>query len=134
MAEPAKHRVYLVGEHPVCRHGMAQLINNEADLVVCGESGSLEQASAALETAKPDLLILELHKKGEPSVQLVRDVCAARPPWRLLVVSSTTDSPHVLEVLRAGAQGYVMKSEALHDFLAAIRKVLSGELYLHRIF
>ncbi len=129
-----KKRIFIIDDHPVCRHGMAQVINGESDLVVCGETGSAAQAFAGLRAAKTDLVLLDVSEPGPGGPELIRQLLAEGSGAPILVVSGRDDSPHVLRMLRAGAQGYVMKSEGLHEFIAAIRKVLGGQLYLNAAF
>jgi DNA-binding NarL/FixJ family response regulator len=130
----AKKRIFIIDDHPVCRHGMAQVINSETDLVVCGETGSAAQAASGLGRAHADLVLLDVSDRGLGGLELIRQLRADEPTLPILVVSGRDDSRHVLRMLRAGARGYVMKSEGLHDFIGAIRKVLGGQLYLHATF
>jgi DNA-binding NarL/FixJ family response regulator len=129
-----KRRVFLACEHPVSRHGMAQLINSEHDLVVCGEIGSPAEAASAARAARADLVLLDLSGESGGEPELIRRLRGEQPDLIFLVISVAAESRHILEVLRAGAQGYVLKTEGLNEFLGAIRKVLGGEIYLNPVF
>src|SRR5258707_1117655 len=105
---------------------MTQIINSEPDLVVCGEAASAARSPAAARNAKADLVLLDLPRADPSGPDLVAQFRAGPAEFQVLVVSSDDESPHALALLRAGARGYVMKSEGLSEFLAAIRKVLAG--------
>lgn len=134
MSDPAKQRIFVVGEHPVCRHGMAQVINSADDLVVCGDAATVAQATAALASARADLLLLDLPSGDGEAIEAIRRLRADQPKLFILLSGSESDSHHVLALLRAGAHGYLRKTEGLSDFLSAIRKVLAGQIYLHPDF
>jgi DNA-binding NarL/FixJ family response regulator len=134
MSDPRKHRIFVVGEHPVCRHGMAQVINSAEDLVVCGDAATVAQAAAALTASRADLLLLDLPGGDGAAVAAIRHLRAEQPKLFILLSGIESDSHHVLALLRAGAHGYLRKSEGLSDFLTAVRKVLDGQIYLHPDF
>src|SRR4051794_35756505 len=113
---------------------MTQIINSEDDLVVCGEAAGAARAADAARNAKADLVLLDLPRGDPGGPGLVTQFRKAPAGFHVLVISSDDESPRVLALLRAGARGYVMKSDGLTGFLAAIRKVLAGQIYLSRGF
>lgn len=126
----AKSRVLLVDDHPVVRDGLAQLIRGEADLTVCGEAGSAEEALDAVNQLEPDLAIVDISLGGVNGIELIKNIKAIRPALVVLVLSMHDESQFAERALRAGASGYVMKREARDHIMQAIRKVLLGESYV----
>ncbi len=126
-----KHRrILLVDDHPIVREGLAQLINQCGDLVVCGEAGEAGEALRALEKLKPDLAVVDVSLKGVDGLELIMQVQARWPHLPILVLSMHGEDLYAKRVLQAGARGYIMKQEATRNVLTAIRRVLSGHVYL----
>jgi DNA-binding NarL/FixJ family response regulator len=123
-------RIMLVDDHPVMREGLAQLINHESDLSICGQYEDAAQAFAAVATLCPDLAIIDLSLKGSSGLELVKNIRASHPKIRILVLSMYDESLYAERVLRAGAAGYIMKQEASEKVLDAVRQVLAGAVYV----
>jgi DNA-binding NarL/FixJ family response regulator len=124
------HRIMLVEDHPVMREGLAQLLNHEPDLSVCGQFEDGARAFAAIETLCPDLAIIDLSLKASSGLELIKNIRAAHAKIRILVLSMYEESLYAERVLRAGAAGYIMKQEATEKVLGAVRQVLGGGVYL----
>jgi DNA-binding NarL/FixJ family response regulator len=124
----------IVDDHPVFRHGIASLINAEADLHVCGEASTSPLALDAMRRLKPDVALLDISLPGSNGVELIKLMKAEQPKLPLLILSMHDESLYALRSLRAGALGYVMKAEALNHVLTALRKVLKGEVYVSEKF
>jgi DNA-binding NarL/FixJ family response regulator len=127
---PKRSKILLVDDHPVMRQGLAELINQEPDLSVCGQCEAAPQTLAAIETLSPDLAILDLSLKGGSGLELIKSIRASHPAVRILVLSMYDESLYTERVLRAGAGGYIMKREPVEQVLAAIRHVLAGGIYV----
>jgi DNA-binding NarL/FixJ family response regulator len=123
-------RVLLVDDHPLVRERLAELISREPDLCVCGEAEDRSHALETAETARPDLIIVDLTLKNSDGLELIKDVHRRWPGMQMLVVSMHDESLYAERVLRAGARGYITKQEAARDILGAIRHVLAGKIYL----
>src|SRR3954470_16977818 len=129
--EKDKHiRVLLVDDHAVVRFGIAQLINREPDLQVCGEEEDGSKALGAIEKLKPDLVIADISLKDSSGLELMRNIKAQYPRMPVLVVSAHDEAIYAEIAFRAGALGYLMKEEALEKIVAAIRRVLGGAVYV----
>ncbi len=122
--------VMLLDDHPVMREGLAQLINHEPDLQVCGQFEDAPPAFEAVPKLNPDVVIIDLSLKGSSGLELVKNIKANYPKIPLLVLSMHDESLYAERALRAGASGYIMKAEATEAVLGAIRQVLGGGIYL----
>ena len=119
----------VVDDDPMTRNGIADWIRREQDLSVCAEAQNAEQALDAVAKSKPDLNS-DITLPGKSGLELVKDLRAMRPDLPVLVVSMHDECLYAERVLRAGARGYIMKHESGDDILRAIRRVLSGKLYV----
>jgi DNA-binding NarL/FixJ family response regulator len=127
---PPRRTVLLVDDHPFMRAGLAQLIERQPDLAVCGEAGDPTEALRAVGKSKPDLILTDLTMPGRSGLEFVKDLLAAEPTLSILVVSMHDEAVYAERALRAGARGYIMKEAGGEALLAAIRRVIGGEVYL----
>jgi DNA-binding NarL/FixJ family response regulator len=125
-----KTRVLLVEDHPIVRHGLMMLINDESDLEVCGESESVKDAVEQVRNTNPDIVVVDIGLSDGSGLDLIKELHAANPDLRILAVSMHDESIYAERALRAGAKGYIMKKAAMDSLLVAIRRVLAGEIYL----
>lgn len=123
-------RILLVDDHAVVRYGIAQLINRESDLMVCGEEEEASKALGTITSLKPDLVIADISLKDSSGLELMRNIKAQDPKLPVLVVSAHDESIYAEIAFRAGALGYLMKDQALERIVPAIRRVLSGSIYV----
>jgi DNA-binding NarL/FixJ family response regulator len=130
VAKKNKSRILLVDDHPIVRQGLSELINNEKDLVMSGTAEDLNKALEAIETLKPDLVIVDISLKGSNGIELLKNIKVRYPKMLVLMLSMHDESLYAVRALRAGASGYIMKQEATEKVLTAIRRVLNGEIYL----
>jgi DNA-binding NarL/FixJ family response regulator len=124
-------RILLVDDHPVVRDGFAEVINRESDLTVCAAAEDRAGALQAIETTRPGLVVIDLTLKNSSGMELIKDIHARWPKLLILVVSMHNENLYAERVLRAGARGYITKQQATRDILQAIRRVLSGGIYLN---
>jgi DNA-binding NarL/FixJ family response regulator len=125
-----KNRILIVDDHPLFRHGIADLITAEADMEVCGEADSAATALDRIRKAGPDLVTVDISLRGANGIELIKSIKAEHSGLPLLVLSMHDESLYALRALRAGARGYIMKQEALDRVMSAIRQVLRGDLYV----
>ena len=125
-----RRRVLIVDDHPIVRKGIAQLLAQEDDLEVCAEAEGYTDTLRAIETASPEVVLLDLSLQGAGGLDLLKTVHERRPRLPVLVVSMHDESLYAERALRAGARGYVMKHEAPDRIVAAVRRILSGGIYL----
>ena len=129
-SKDGKSQILLVDDHAVVRFGIAQLINRQNDMAVCGEEEDASRALNAITTLKPDLVIADISLKDSSGLELMRNIKAQYPGLPVLVVSVHDESIYAEIAFRAGALGYLMKQEALEKILTAIRRVLTGAIYV----
>lgn len=125
-----RKRIHVVDDHPMTRYGVALRIGAEPDLQVCGESDNAKAALAAVRAEPPDLVLLDLSLGERSGLELLKDVHALLPQLPVLVFSMYPEELYAERVLRAGAQGYIMKSQGAEKLIEAVRKVLRGDIYL----
>jgi DNA-binding NarL/FixJ family response regulator len=125
-----KTRILVVDDHPIVREGITKLIEQENDLTVCGQAEDAHEARKAVNTLKPDMVIVDISLKETSGMDLIKDIQAQHPKIPVLTLSMHDESLYAERALRAGAKGYVMKQEAPEKVVTAIRTVLSGKLYV----
>ncbi len=125
-----KSRVCLVDDHPMVREHLTALLRREPDLEVCGEAGDAPTALSLINRQGPDLVILDISLKHSHGLELLKDLKELRPKLPVLVLSMHDEAIYAERALRAGAMGYITKEEATSNVLSAIRKVLSGQVYM----
>ena len=123
-------RIMIVDDHPIVRKGLTELINHEPDMTVCGESDTAAGAMERIRADHPDVAIVDLSLGMESGLRLVKTLDASLPGVRVLILSMHDETLHAERALAAGARGYIMKQEAMHNLIAAIRTVASGKTYL----
>lgn len=129
-SEKSVKRLVLIDDHPIMRHGLAQLIRAEDGLDVIGEAGSARDGLEVIGQLKPDLAVIDLTLPDKNGLELVKDIRALHPSTQCIVLSMHDETLYGERSLRAGARGYVMKEEAADHLVTAIHKVISGGLYV----
>ena len=127
---PPTHSVLVVDDHPIVRQGVHLLIAGEERFNVCGEASSWAEAIEATATHRPDAVILDISLGKRIGLDLVRELLALCPQLRVLVLSMHDEIIYAERSLRAGAHGYVMKSDATHKVLTALDHILAGGIFL----
>jgi DNA-binding NarL/FixJ family response regulator len=121
--------ILLVDDHPLMNEGLRQMIACEPGLSVCGIAGTVQEALALVESAKPDLIITDLSLPGRNGLELIKDLGATHPELPILVLSLHDELLYAERVLRAGGRGYVPKSAPSSFLIQAIHCVLDGGVY-----
>lgn len=126
-----KTTVFLVDDHPIVIEGLAQLINQEDDLRVCGEANDAATAMKEIRSRKPDFIIVDVSLEGKSGIELISEIKSSYQNVHILALSMHAELLIVERALMAGASGYVSKHEATVSIIQAIRRVLSGNIYLN---
>jgi DNA-binding NarL/FixJ family response regulator len=125
----AAARILLVDDHPIVRERLAELINQQPDLAVCGEAEDANAAVKAAQSLRPDLAILDITLKDTYGIELIKHLKTVLPKLPILVLSMHDESLYGERALRAGASGYLTKQQATKHVIEAIRRVLAGDIY-----
>ncbi len=127
---PAKYRILIVDDHPIFTMGMAELINQEAALTVCGSADDIATARRAIAQLTPDLIILDISLKTGNGMDLIEEMAQRYPALPILVLSMHDETIWAERCIRAGAKGYLMKQEAPESVVLAIEKILAGQIHV----
>ncbi len=125
-----KRTVFLVDDHPMFRRGLAESLNGEEDLFVCGQSSGESNVVEDVVRCNPDLVILDVSLRNRSGLDILRDLLGARPNLNVLLVSMHDEALYAERALRGGARGYMMKHEEPAKMFACIRHILNGHVYL----
>jgi DNA-binding NarL/FixJ family response regulator len=125
-----KTRVFLVDDHPLVREWLTNMINQQPDLVVCGEADGAPQALEAIGGARPQVAIVDLSLKSGSGLELVKNLKQTCPDVAVVVLSMHDEMLYAERVFRAGARGYVMKRESTSKVVEAIRSVVNGKRFI----
>jgi two-component system response regulator DevR len=120
-------RIFLVDDHEVVRRGLSELFQPQTDLEVVGEAGSAEEALARAPGVRPDVALLDVRLPGESGIELCRDLRAALPELRCLMLTSFADDDALFSAILAGASGYLLKDIRGPELVSAVRRVAAGQ-------
>lgn len=120
-------RVLLVEDHPLFRKGVVALLQAVPDVEVAGVAATGEEGVALAGELRPDVVLMDLQLPGMSGIEATREIVAARPDLRVLVLSLFEDEESVFLALRAGARGYVLKDADEEELVGALRAVARGE-------
>jgi DNA-binding NarL/FixJ family response regulator len=123
-----KARVFIVDDHPLVRESLISLIDQQPDLVVCGEAEDSNGALRSVISSKADIAIIDLSLKDGSGLDLVKAVHTQVPKIGIIVLSMHDEKLYAERSIRAGARGYVMKRESTKRIVTAVRQVLQGKL------
>ena len=127
-----KTRIVVLEEHPLLRHGITDFLNSQPDMMVCGGSDNIRSARDEIARCNPQLLVTALRLGTGDSLEFVKALKAEQPALLILVYSAFEETIFAERALRAGADGYVMKSAPKEELLAALREILNGNIYVSR--
>jgi DNA-binding NarL/FixJ family response regulator len=124
-------RILLVDDHALVRHGVRLILEREPDLTVVGEAGDGAEALRMLRQAQVDLVVLDIAMPRMTGLQAAREISRMASPPRVLMLSMHDNEQYFFEALKAGASGYVLKSVADEDLVAACRAAMRGEAFVY---
>lgn len=129
-APASKKKVLIVDDHPITRQGMRMLIDQQPDFTVCGEADNAAYAMELATRLKPDLAIVDITLRTANGIELTKNLKAHSPDLLILIVSMHDEELFAERALRAGAKGYLMKHEASDQVTSALRRIVSGDIYV----
>jgi len=127
---PKKIRILLADDHAVVRQGFGRILASHDDMEVVGEAGNGREAVQLAEELKPDVVVMDVSMPELNGIEATRRLTKAAPRTRVLALSMHKDSVYVREILRAGAQGFLLKDASDHDLITAVRAVGQGQGYI----
>lgn len=125
-----KIRVLLVDDHEIVRLGLMTLINDQTDMQVVGEAGSAAEALAAMEKLHPDIVLMDIRLPGPSGIEVTRQIAQNYPCSKIIILTSYRDDNLVMQAIRAGAMGYVLKQVGNRELLRSIHSAYCGEALL----
>jgi DNA-binding NarL/FixJ family response regulator len=125
-----KFRIFLIDDQPIIRERLTELINQQPDLVTCGEAEETRMAMDRIEQGKPDLVITGLSFKHSHGLGLIKELRKRFPRLPVLVFSIYDELLYGERAIRAGARGFLEKRAKTSELLLAVRQVMRGEIYL----
>jgi len=129
---PVKTRILVLDEHTLLRFGLNAYLNSQPDMIVCGEADSILDARSKIAECKPHLLLTAFRLGIGDTLEFIQGLKAEKPGLLILVYAAFKESIFAEWALRAGANGYLLKTAAKEELLAAIRDVLRGQIYVSR--
>jgi DNA-binding NarL/FixJ family response regulator len=120
-------RMILADDHALVRQGIRQFLEEAEDITVVGEASDGEEAVRLVEELKPDIAALDIQMPGGGGIEATQQIKARFPETRVLILTAYEDDPYVFALLRAGANGYILKTADVEDLLRAVRAVYKGE-------
>lgn len=123
-------KILLVDDHPMIRHGLKNLLKDEADFQVVGEASDGLEALREIDLRKPDILVIDLMMPNLNGLEVLPQVKKLSPATRIIVFSMQSADLYVMEAFRAGAMGYLLKDTGAGEIVAAIQSVIQGNRYI----
>ena len=123
-------RILVVDDHPIVRQGVRALLAEEPTFQICAEAESAADALTLVDQCNPDVVIVDISLVGADGLELTKSIRARNYTFPILIMSMHDESLYAERVLRAGANGYIMKQEVSEKIVEALRSVLRGEIYV----
>jgi serine/threonine protein kinase/DNA-binding CsgD family transcriptional regulator len=125
-------RVVLADDHTILRRALASMLATRDDILVIGEASNGEEAIAKVVELKPDVLILDLNMPGKGGLDALPDIRSQAPSVKVLILTGREEDWYIMQALRSGAHGYILKSADEADLIDSIARVTQGSIVLGR--
>lgn len=123
-------RVMIVDDHPIVRQGVRSVLANHSDIQVVGEADSAATLFAIVDSLKPDVILLDIRMPGQSGIEVTQRLKRDYPNIRVIILTTYDDDEYLFGALRAGAEGYMLKSASQESLADSIRQVARGERLL----
>jgi len=120
-------RVFLLDDHEIVRRGLRELFETQDDIQVVGEAGNADEAVTRVPPTRPDVAVLDVRLPGASGIEVCRDLRAAMPDLRCLMLTSFADDDALFSAILAGASGYLLKQVRGPELVTAVRRVAAGQ-------
>jgi len=127
-----KISVVIIDDHPVIRHGVTSVLTKQADMVVVGESEAAASALPIIKDLKPDVAILDITMAGISGIDLIPYIKSLSAKTQIIIYSMHQNHDNIFRSFKAGAKGYVLKADEIHDLLTAVREVTQGRIFISK--
>ena len=127
--QPGRITLLLVDDHTIVREGLRALLEGESDVEIIGEAENGQQAIAMAKELRPDIVVMDIAMPILNGLQATHVIRKESPRTRIIILSMYTDDEFVVQVIRHGASGYLVKHTAAADLLTAIHEVKRGNAY-----
>jgi len=128
MSDPI--RILIADDHPLFRDGVAHSLAGEPDLAIVGRASSGEEAFDLANDLLPDILLLDINMPGQGGIATAQGISATYPIVRIIMLTVSEDEDDLINALKAGARGYVLKGVSARELANAVRAVAGGEVYI----
>jgi len=132
MASPMTFRIVLADDHPIVLHGLRQLFERQEDFTVVGCCPDGAAALAAVRAERPDVLVLDLRMPGQSGLDVLRTIAAEGVPCHSVLLTAAVRDEEVVEAVKCGAKGIVLKESSADMLLDCVRRVARGESWIER--
>lgn len=123
-------RIIIADDHPVVRKGLRSLLEEESEIKVVGEAEDGTQALSEIERLRPDVAIIDMMMPGHNGLEVIRQAKKFHPTTQIIVLSMNSNDAYVIEALKRGASGYVLKETGPTELVESVKSVLSGQVFL----
>lgn len=123
-------KVLVIDDHEIVRVGFRTLIQNDEDMVVCGEGKTLDEGYRSIEENKPDVVILDIKLPDGDGIIGCRNIKKVSPESKVIILSEYVEDSLIVEIIKAGADGYLLKSMESKKIISSIREVAKGNKIL----
>lgn len=123
-------RIMIADDHEIVRNGLRSLIEKELDMEVIAEASNGRDAVRIALKLAPDVVIMDIAMPDLNGIEAARQIIAALPRIKVIALSMHADKRYVMEMLKAGASGYILKDSAFEELACAIRTALNNRTYL----
>jgi len=123
-------RILIADDHPIVRKGLRSLLDEEPEIKVVGEAEDGTQALAEIERLRPDIAIIDMMMPGHNGLEVIRQAKKFYPIMQIIVLSMNSNDAYVIEALKRGASGYVLKETGPTELVESVKTVLTGRRFL----
>ena len=124
------YRVLIVEDHPMFREALRMALSNEADFEVAGQAENGVQAVSMAHDLNPDVIVMDINLPLKNGIEAISEIMSTNPAARILAITSSISNDHVIDAIKNGAAGYILKNTSSTEFMNGLRMVASGKQYL----